>query len=120
MNYLIALLAAWVVNAVALALTASLVPGVRVDGFKGAMIGALGIGLSAMLVKPVVTFFSIPFLLLTLGLFYFIVIAFCFWVAAKLAPGFEVDGLGSGLIGAAVLTLVNWGLGFVVATPTWW
>ena len=120
MNFVLALLAAWTVNSIALGLTAALVPGVKVDGIKGALYGALGIGLVSSLVKPVVAFFSIPFMLLTLGLFYFVVIAFCFWAAAKLAPGFEVDGLGSGLLGAAALSIVNWGLSFVVATPSWW
>jgi putative membrane protein len=120
MNLIITFIVAWIVNAIALAATAAIVPGVRVKGAGGAVLGAFALGIIALIVKPVLTFLSLPFILLTLGLFYLIVISLCFWLAAALVPGFEVDGLGSGFLGALVLTLVNWLLSFVTTTNAWW
>lgn len=120
MNAIFALLLTWLVNAVALWVTAAIVPGVRIKSAAGALWGALAIGFVAFLVKPVVTFLSLPFLVLTLGLFYFVVLTFCFWLAGKLAPGFEVDGALSALLGALVLAVINWVTSFFVHTHTWW
>ena len=120
MNFLLALLVTWMVNALALWATAAMVPGVRLKSMSGALLGALAIGFVAFLVKPVVTFLSLPFLVLTLGLFYLVVLTFCFWLAGKLAPDFEVDGPLSAFLGALVLTLVNWVASFFINTPAWW
>ncbi len=120
MNTLVGFLLTWLVNAIALWVTAAIVPGVRIKSVSGAAWGALALGFVAFLVKPVLTFFSIPFLVLTLGLFYLVVIAFCFWLASKFAPGFEVDGLLAGFLGALVLALVNWGASFFVTSASWW
>lgn len=120
MNALLALLLTWLVNALALWVTAAMVPGVRLKSMGGAFWGALALGFVAFLVKPVVTFLSLPFLVLTLGLFYLVVLTFCFWLAGKLAPGFEVDGPLPAFLGALVLSLVNWAASFFITTNTWW
>ena len=120
MNALLAFLITLVINAIAVWVTASLVPGVRVTRPSGALWGALAIGFVAFLIKPVVTFLSLPFLVLTLGLFYLVVLAFCFWLAGALAPGFEVDGPLAALLGGLVLALVNWGASFFLTYPRWW
>lgn len=119
MNAITAFLLTWLINGLALGFTAAIVPGVRIKSVSGAALGALALGFVSFLVKPVVTFFSVPFLVLTLGLFYFVVLAFCFWLAAKIAPGFEVDGFWAGLLGALVLCLVNWAASFFIAAPNW-
>jgi putative membrane protein len=67
-----------------------------------------------------VIFLSLPFLVLTLGLFYLVILTFCFWLAGKIAPGFEVDGALPAFLGALVLALVNWVASFFVSAPTWW
>ncbi|MFA5505209.1 MAG: phage holin family protein [Vulcanimicrobiota bacterium] len=120
MTTLLSFLLTWVLNALALGVTAALVPGVRIKSFAGAMWGALAIGFVAFLIKPVVLFFSLPFLLVTLGLFYLVVLSFCFWLAGNFAPGFEVDGLLPGFLGAVVLAIVNWLASFFIASPAWW
>lgn len=120
MNALLALLLTWLINALALWVTAAVVPGVRLKSAAGALWGALALGFVAFLVKPVVTFLSLPFLVLTLGLFYLVVLTFCFWLAGKLAPDFEVDGVLPAFLGALVLSLVNWAASFFITTNLWW
>lgn len=120
MTTLLSFIVTWFINALALGVTAALVPGVRIKSASGALLGALAIGFVAFLVKPVVTFLSLPFLVLTLGLFYLVILGFCFWLAGKVAPGFEVDGLLAGFLGGLVLAVVNWLASFFIASPAWW
>jgi putative membrane protein len=62
----------------------------------------------------VVTFFSIPFILLTLGIFLLVINAlmlmFTAWIAGVLGIGFHVDGFWAALLGSIVITLVNWAI----------
>ena len=74
---------------------------------------ALILGVVSNLVRPVVTFFSIPFIIVTLGLFLLVINALMLmltaWIAAGVGIGFHVDGFWNALGGSLVVTLVNWG-----------
>jgi putative membrane protein len=63
-------------------------------------------------VRPVVTFFSIPFIILTLGLFLLVINALMLmltaWIAGGIGIGFHVDGFWNALGGSIVITVVNW------------
>lgn len=110
----------WIVNAAALAAVGMIVPGVKVKSARGAALGALALGLVTWLIKPVLLLISVPMLLLTLGLFYLVVIAVCFMLAGWLTRDFEVNGFGSALLGALCLSVVNWLIGFIVPGVAWW
>jgi putative membrane protein len=73
---------------------------------------ALILGLVSNLVRPVVTFFSIPFIIVTLGLFLLVINALMLmltaWIAGGVGIGFHVDGFFDALAGSIVVTLVNW------------
>ena len=79
---------------------------------------ALILGLVSALVKPIVTFFSIPFILLTLGLFLLVINAlmlmFTAWIAGVVGIGFHVDGFWAAVLGSIVITLVNWAIDLTV------
>ena len=71
------------------------------------------LGLVSAFVKPVVQLLSIPFIVLTLGLFLWVINAFMLmltgWVAQQLDLGFRVDDFfWSALLGALVISVVNW------------
>ena len=119
MNFLAIIFLTWILNAVALSLVAAIVPGIRINSVGAAAWGALAMGIMTSLVRPVLTILSFPLLLLTLGLFYFIIVAFCFLLASKMVKGFQVDGLGSGFFGAVALTLVNWLFSFFTGLQIW-
>jgi putative membrane protein len=74
---------------------------------------ALILGIISNFVRPVVTFFSIPFIILTLGLFLLVINALMLmltaWIAGQVSIGFHVDGFWNALGGSIVITLVNWG-----------
>lgn len=120
MRFLIAFLVAWALNALALGVTAAVVPGVRVKSVWGALWGALALGFVSSIVAPVLLYFSLPVTVLTLGLFLIPLVGLLFWLGSVLAPGFEVDGCLAGFLGGLVLWLVNWSMGIFIAMPSWW
>jgi putative membrane protein len=73
---------------------------------------ALILGLVSSFVKPVVTFFSIPFIIFTIGLFLLVINALMLMLTASIAGGlgigFHVQGFWNALWGSIVITLVNW------------
>ena len=70
------------------------------------------LGAISSFVKPVVTFFSIPFIVLTLGLFLLVINALMLmltaWIAGLLDIGFHVEGFWNALLGSLVISFVNW------------
>src|SRR3954470_13373643 len=104
-----------VVNAVAVFLAAQLVPGISVTGMGAALIAGLILGFVNAIIRPILILLTLPFTILTLGLFIFVVNAVCVALAAWLVPGFTISGFGAAFIGAIVITLVSWLLNALVA-----
>lgn len=101
------LLVHWLVIAASLALAAYLVPGVRVRGIVALAVGSLVLGLINALVRPVVSFFALPITIATLGLFYLVINACCFALAAWLVPGFTSHGILPSVLGALVVSVAS-------------
>lgn len=101
-------------NALALLATAYLVPGIRFAGSWVELLvaGAL-FGLLNLVVRPIAIFLSLPALVLSLGLFYFVLNGLLLWGFSKLMPGYDVDGLWAGMLGSLVIMLVNWVVGLL-------
>jgi putative membrane protein len=98
-----------VANAVALIATAYVVPGITFGGSWVQLLVAGAIfGLLNLIVRPVALFLSLPFLVVTLGLFYFVLNGLLLWGFSKLMPGYDVDGLWAGILGSLVIMVVNW------------
>jgi putative membrane protein len=96
------------VNAVALYAT-TFVPGITWKGdlIRLVIAGAI-LGLFNLIVRPLAMLLSIPLLIVTLGLFYFILNGILLWLAQFVLPGYAVSGIVAGILGALVMTLVNW------------
>lgn len=104
----------WLLNAVALALTAWVVPGISVTGAVALIVAALVIGLLNALVKPILVVLTLPLTILTLGLFLLVLNALLFWLAAAVVPGFQVTGFLAALLGAIVMAVFGWALAKLV------
>ena len=96
-----------ILSAVALMIVAHLVPGFYVRSFGAALIAALVIGLVNATLGFLLKVLTFPFIILTLGLFWFVVNALMLIVASKLVPGFVVTGFIPAFWGAIVLALIN-------------
>ena len=110
-------------TAVALAVATLLIDGISFEGsvhgqeeiedkLVPLLLVALIFGVITSFVKPVLTVLSIPFIILTLGLFLLVINAglllLTSWVADKLDIGFEVTGSWPAVGGAIVITVVTW------------
>ena len=108
----------WLMTAAALAVTAWVLPGVRVDGVFSLALAGLVLGFVNAVVRPLLLLVTLPFTLLTLGLFYFVVNGLAFGLAAFLVPGFSVASFFSAMLGAFAVGLVSWLIGsFTGARP---
>jgi putative membrane protein len=96
------------VNALAIMLAASILPGIGVDGIVSALAAAVLLGLVNAFVRPVLLILTLPITLLTLGLFLFVLNGLCFWLVASVVKGFHVAGFGSAMLGALVVSAVSW------------
>jgi putative membrane protein len=83
------------------------VPGFYVSGWVAAAIAALVFGLVNATIGPILTFFSLPLIFITLGIFWFVLNALLLTLVAFLVPGFRINGFTPALIGSVVLALVN-------------
>jgi len=109
-----------IVNAAALWVAAQLVPGIVVAGLTPLLLAALVLGLINAIVRPVLVILTLPLTLLTLGLFIFVLNAFCLWLTSRIVPGFEVQTFGSALLGALVVSIVSWILTAFVSDAGRW
>lgn len=102
-----------VFNAVALWAT-TFVPGITFTGsVLTLLLGGAILGLFNLIVRPLALLISIPLLIVTLGLFYFVLNGILLWVVSLIIPEYYVSGLIAGILGALVMTVVNWILGAV-------
>src|ERR671912_340430 len=95
-------------NGLAIFAAAWLIPGVYLAGPVPAAIAGLILGLVNALVRPILIILTLPFTIVTLGLFLFIVNTICLALTAAVVPGFEISGFGAAFLGALIVTLVSW------------
>jgi putative membrane protein len=109
------------INAGALWAAATLVPGISFTGDPGRfLVVALIFGLLNALLRPILLLLSLPLLILTLGLFTFVLNALILMLlgsmSERLGLGFHVDGFFPAFVGALIVTVVSFVLS-IVAKP---
>lgn len=97
----------WLVIALALWVTAFILPGVDVASYQALAIAAIVLGLVNALIRPILTILTLPITVLTLGFFYLLVNGFTFFLAAKLVPGFHVAGFWWSVLGALLVSIIS-------------
>lgn len=100
-------IAKWLINALAIVITAYLLPGVRLSGFGAALITALVLGLINTFIKPVLLLLTLPLNILTLGLLTFVINALLIMLTSAIVSGFSVGGFWWALLFSLVLAIVN-------------
>lgn len=103
----------WLVVTVALAVTASLLPGVYVDSLPSLILGGAALGFVNAIVRPVLRILTFPLTIITLGLSLLVVNGAAFALAAHWVEGLSVDNFGWAILGSVVVSLVSWILGGV-------
>ena len=97
----------FLLNGLAVFLTAYLLPGVDIDGYGTALIVALILSIVNILVKPILIVLTIPITIVTLGLFLLVINAFLILLVESLVSGFTVEGFWWALLFSLILSVFN-------------
>lgn len=108
------LLIGWLLNAVALLVVAYNMPSIHVAGFEAALVAALVIGFVNVFIRPLLVILTLPVTILTLGLFIFVINGLLFYLVGRFLPGFDVDTLLGGVLGAFFYSLLSWLLSTII------
>jgi putative membrane protein len=103
MNWIIRFL----LNGLAVVLTAYLLPHVGVTGYGTALIVALVLSIANIVVKPILIVLTIPITILTLGLFLLVINALIILLVDYLVDGFYVDGFWWALLFSLIMSVFN-------------
>jgi putative membrane protein len=115
------------INAVALLITAWVIPGIHLgaagphpttNDWITLLIVALIFGVVNATIRPILILLSLPLEIITLGLFIFVINAFMLlltsWIAQGMGLGFRVDKFLAALLGALIISIVSFILGRAV------
>jgi putative membrane protein len=99
----------WLGTAIALLVTANIVPGFIIKTFVAALVAAIVIGLVNAIIRPILGVLAFPITLITFGLFTFVINALTLWLASAITPGygFVIQGFIPALLGSIVLSIVS-------------
>ena len=91
-------------------------------GWVGMLIVALVFGLVNAVIRPILKVLTCPLVVLTLGLFVFILNALMLWLAAEISQGFGigfyVEGFWAALVGALIVGVVSTLLNLLVGAKS--
>jgi putative membrane protein len=96
----------WSINTVAVLIAAFTVPGIHYDNWQGLLIGTLVLSLLNVVIRPVLTFLSLPLVFVTFGLFIIVINAFLLYVVGRMKY-FHVDTFGAACWGAVVIGIIT-------------
>jgi len=98
----------WLINTIALLVVVWLVKGITVDGPFAVIIAAAIIGLLNAFIRPFLLLIALPLIILTLGLFTFVVNGLMLMLASAILSDFQVTGFWSAVWGALLFSIVSW------------
>jgi putative membrane protein len=109
----------WLITAAALWAATQFVSGISFDGdYRLLFAVAIVFGLLNAVVRPVLKLLTFPFLILTLGLFIFVLNAVMLWLTGAISDalglGFHVSGFVAAFKGALVVSIVSFVLSLFV------
>ena len=115
---LLAIAIRWVFNVVALFVATWILSGVTYgDQWWTLFIAALVFTLVNGFVKPILAILSIPFIIVTLGIFYFLINVLMLYLTSWIVPDFDIDTFWWGCLAAIIVSIVNWVLQALLPEP---
>lgn len=106
-NTFMSLIINLLLSALAVMISAYVLPGVTVENFWTALVVAVAMGIVNAILKPILVILTLPINILTLGLFTLVINAVLVLLVSSFVPGFHVDGFLWALVFGLVLSLVN-------------
>lgn len=105
----------WLVNIIALFAVVNVIPGISVDSYESLTVAALAIGLLNAFLRPVIIIFTLPFTILTLGLFTLFINGAMLYLASKIVAGFHVANFWSAFWAALLFSIISFLLNMLLS-----
>ncbi len=101
------LIVKWLLSAIAVMITAYLLPGVSVASFWAALVVAVILALFNAVLKPILVILTIPITVLTLGLFLLVINAIIILLTDALISGFAVSSFWWALAFSVIMAILG-------------
>src|SRR5215212_10113176 len=103
------LLVRWLVLALGVMIATKIVPGIAVDNRGGTLLVVVVLlSFFNAILKPLLVLFTLPFILVTMGLGVVVINALLFLLVDRLVDGFHVANFWSAVMGSLVVSATNW------------
>jgi len=106
-NAFVNLLVRWAILALGVVISTRIVPGIGYDTGGTLAVVVLLLSFFNAVLKPLLLLFTLPFIVLSLGVGIWIINAFLFYFVGHLVAGFHVAGFSSAMLGALIVSLTN-------------
>lgn len=104
----------WLISTVAVLVATAIIPGINYAGWLDLLVATLLLGILNTFVRPILMVLSLPFVILTFGLFMLVINALLLMLVGwMLGPKFEVGGFWSAFFGALIISVVSVILNFL-------
>lgn len=97
----------WILQTIAMLVTALLIPGLQVNGPFGALLTVIGLAFVNTKVWDAALFFSVPNSITTQAAMLILVNGAIFWIIVKILPGIEVQGIVPALVAPLVFSICS-------------
>ncbi len=96
------------IAALGLWIASKIVHGIGYESWKSLLWAALLLGIANAIVRPILIILTLPFTLITLGLFLFVINGLMLLLVAHFVHGFHVHGLWAAILGSIVVGVTGW------------
>ena|SRR3989339_472597 len=96
-----------IINIITFVLVVYFVPGIWVDSMLTVIVAVVILTLINVFLKPLILIFTLPFNIVSLGLFTLIINGFIFYVVSKIVPGFSVSSFWNAVWCALIFSVIS-------------
>jgi putative membrane protein len=107
----------WLVTAAGVLVASKIVSGIQADDWLTLLAASLLLGIFNAFLRPIMLILSLPLLIVTLGLFTFVVNALLLLLVGALVKSFHIDGFWSAFVGGVVISIVSFVANGLIGKP---
>jgi putative membrane protein len=89
-------------------------PGIHIAGYGTALLVAVIYGLINVTLGTLLKLLTIPFIIISIGVFLLLINTFLLWLTDQLLEDFEIEDMGTTFVAAVIITLADTGLSWLL------
>ena len=105
----------WFINIIALFAVVHIIAGVSVDSWQTTIVAALVLGMFNAFLRPFFLVMTLPFNILSLGLFTLFINGFMFYLAARFVKGFSISSFWNAFWAALLFSIISFLLNLLLS-----